>query len=66
MSDIEFYKLFDGDYEISKCGKVRRKYKNGVIRYLKPWIDTGGYLRIKINEKKDKKRNYMKPSRERC
>lgn len=55
MEEIEFFKLYDGDYEISKCGKVRRKFKSG-IHYIKPNIDNTGYLRVRINKQEGGKR----------
>jgi len=41
-------------YEINKFGQVRRKYKNGNISYLKPYLHNNGYYGITIEKRKRK------------
>lgn len=50
--DIEGWK---GLYQISNLGRVKRIYKNGKERILKPRIDKFGYLSVDLSEK-----NYRK------
>lgn len=43
--DIEGYK---GLYQISNLGKVKRFYKNGKIKILKPRLNHKGYERVSL------------------
>ena len=52
MDNLDWYYIFDSDYEITRCGKVRRIYKNGKIHYIKPSLANNGYLHITVNKRK--------------
>jgi len=38
-------------YEINKLGHIRRKYKNGNIKYLTPHLTKDNYFRVSIQNK---------------
>ena len=41
-------KSYEGIYQISNFGKVKRLYKNGKIHILKPRINHKGYARVAL------------------
>lgn len=45
--DIEGY---EGLYQVSNFGRVRRFYKNGKVRILKPLSNKKGYLRVNLRK----------------
>lgn len=56
---MEFWKdikSYEGYYQVSNLGNVKRIYKNGKIKILKPRINHKGYARVTLcRNKKDHK-----------
>ena len=52
----EVWKEIDGypDYKVSTFGRVKRTYKNGNIKLLKPYPDGCGYLRVGLSKNNKK------------
>ena len=50
---MDYVNIPNTKYEINKEGSVRRKYKNGKVKYLKPYKDKGNpYYRVSIHKNK--------------
>ena len=43
-------KGYEGLYQVSNQGRVKRLYKNGKIRILKPSLDNNGYLYVTLSK----------------
>lgn len=43
-------KGYEGLYQVSNYGRVKRKYNNGKIRILKPISTNNGYLRVSLSK----------------
>ena len=65
---MEFWKdikSYEGYYQVSNLGNVKRIYKNGKIKILKPRINHKGYARVTLcRNKKDHKEYFEKIARE--
>lgn len=44
------------NYEISTHGRIRKNYKNGKVKYLKPMVTHKGYLVVELWKKGKRKR----------
>ena len=44
------------NYEVSNFGRVRKNYKNGKVKYLKPMVTNKGYLCVELWKKSKRKR----------
>ena len=44
------------NYEVSNFGRVRKNYKNGKVKYLKPMQTPKGYLCVELWKKSKRKR----------
>ena len=47
-----YYTISNSKYEINKKGVVRRKFKNGNLSYLKPYLGLNGYYSVCLENRK--------------
>tara|TARA_R110000823_G_C15625927_1_gene468122 strand:+ start:92 stop:562 length:471 start_codon:yes stop_codon:yes gene_type:complete len=52
MTELVWYPIYDTDYEITECSKVRRIFKNGKIHYITPSLGNNGYYNITLPDRK--------------
>ena len=50
----EFKQIPESNYQINKLGEVRRKYKNGNISNLNPFLGKNGYYSVTLEKRKRK------------
>jgi hypothetical protein len=50
----EYYQIKNSKYQINKLGQVRRIFKNGTVSYLQTSTGKNGYLKVRIDNNKDK------------
>lgn len=48
--DKEELNIYNGVYLVSNYGRVKRIYKNGKFKILKPYKDNDGYLRVGLSK----------------
>ena len=54
---FELWKPIDDypNYQVSSFGRIKRFYKNGKSKILKPGINANGYYRVKLSKKEKQK-----------
>ena len=53
MTELVWHPIYDTDYEITECSKVRRIFKNGKIHYIKLNLSKNGYYAIKLPDRQN-------------